>query len=64
MAPAPPTATEFVTSEEVVDALQSDPFLRQLAVSCVLPAVRVGDEWQFRRTDLEAWIARQRNNSP
>ena len=60
MASPPPSATEFLTSDQVVEALEHDPELRRLAVSCVLPAVRVGDEWRFRRSDLEAWIAQQR----
>jgi excisionase family DNA binding protein len=60
MAPVPSRATEFLTSDEVVETLESDPDLRRLAVACVLPAVRVGDEWLFRRSDLEAWIALHR----
>jgi excisionase family DNA binding protein len=60
MAPAPSNATEFLTSDEVVETLEKDPILRRLAIACVLPAVRVGDEWRFRRSDLDAWIARQK----
>jgi hypothetical protein len=60
MASAPSSGKEFLTSDEVVEALQRDPMLRQLAVSCVLPAVRAGDAWVFRRRDLEDWIAKQR----
>jgi helix-turn-helix protein len=60
MAPAPPTASEFLTSEDVIEVLQRDPQLRRVALTCVLPAVRVGDEWRFRRVDLDAWIASQR----
>ncbi len=59
MAPAPRTATDFLTSEDVIDVLQRDPHLRRLAVACVLPAVRVDDEWRFRRVDLDDWIERQ-----
>jgi len=60
MSSAASSATEFLTSEQVVETLENDPELRRLAVSCVLPAVRVGDEWRFRRSDLDAWIARQK----
>lgn len=63
MASAPVPANEFLTSEEVVQTLASDPVLRRLAVACVLPSVRVGDEWRFRRSDLDAWIAQQRVGS-
>jgi len=61
MASASSPATEFLTSEQVVDVLQRDPRLRRLALSCVLPAVRVGDEWRFRRSDLDDWIAKQQD---
>jgi excisionase family DNA binding protein len=48
-----------MTSEEVIEVLQADPHLRRLALACVLPAVRCGDGWRFRRSDLDDWIARQ-----
>ena len=63
--PTPPNgganeSTEWLTSDEVVDRLLEDPALRQIASTCVLPAVRCGDEWRFRRSDLDQWIGRQR----
>jgi excisionase family DNA binding protein len=27
-----------------------------------LPAVRIGGQWRFRRSDLDAWIDRQRTS--
>ena len=60
MASPPPQANEFLTSDEIVQALENDPILRRLAVACVLPAVKVGDEWRFRRSDLDAWVAQQK----
>jgi hypothetical protein len=60
MSPAPTSANEFLTSDDVIDVLQRDPALRRVALTCVLSAVRVGDEWRFRRADLDAWIARQK----
>jgi hypothetical protein len=60
MAPAPETANEFLSSDEVIDVLQRDPLLRLMALTCVLPAVRIDDEWRFRRADLNDWIARQK----
>ena len=63
MSSAPSSASEFLTSDQVVETLESDPDLRRLAVTCVLPAVRVGDEWQFRRADLDAWIAKAKPES-
>ena len=48
-----------LTTDQVMDRLLSRRALRRAAVTCVLPAVRVGTEWRFRREDLEAWIASQ-----
>jgi hypothetical protein len=53
-------ASEWLTSDEVIDRLLEDPVLRRIASTCVLPAVRCGDEWRFRRSDLDQWIGRQR----
>jgi hypothetical protein len=53
-------ASEWLTSEEVVNRLLDDPLLRRVAATCVLPAVRCGDEWRFRRSDLDQWIVGQR----
>jgi hypothetical protein len=51
---------DLLTSEEVIQRLSADPSLRRVALTCVLPAIRWGDEWRFRRSDLDAWIARQK----
>jgi hypothetical protein len=47
---------DYLTSEQVIERLLSQPALRRRASTCVLPAVRVSGEWRFRRTDLDAWI--------
>ena len=60
MNPARAAGTEFLTSDEVIEILIDDPLLRRAAVTCVLPATRVGEVWMFRRADLEAWIERQK----
>jgi hypothetical protein len=52
---------ELLTSEDIIQRLSLDSALRRRAVSCVLPAVKCGDEWRFRREDLDAWILQQRN---
>ena len=61
MNPVPADATEFLTSDEVIEILHRSPQLRRVAITCVLPAVRAGEEWVFRRADLEEWIARQKH---
>ena len=50
---------DLLTTDEVMDRLLAEPSLRRKAASCVLGAVKCGSEWRFRRSDLEAWIARQ-----
>ncbi len=55
---APRVDTDLLTADQVVDRLLKFPKLRQLTSTCVLPAVRVENEWRFRRNELEAWIAR------
>jgi hypothetical protein len=52
-------AKDFLTSDQVIQRLLSNAALKRRASTCVLPAVRVGGEWKFRRADLEAWISRQ-----
>ena len=51
--------TELLTTEEVIERLLEDATLRRVAATCVLPAVRFGGSWRFRRTDLDDWIERQ-----
>jgi excisionase family DNA binding protein len=58
--PVPPAPSEWLTTEQVMERLLEDPALSRLAATCVLPAVRCGDEWRFRRADLDQWIERQR----
>jgi hypothetical protein len=53
------TSTDLLTADEVIDRLLEDANLRRVAATCVLPAVRVGDDWRFRRSDLNDWIRRQ-----
>jgi excisionase family DNA binding protein len=50
---------DLLTTEEVMDRLLSDRRLRRLAATCVLPAIRDGGEWRFRKSDLDAWVAVQ-----
>ena len=50
------TGVDLLTSEQVMDCLLAHAKLRKLASTCVLPGVKVGAEWRFRRSDLEAWI--------
>ncbi len=51
--------TDLLTSDDVIQRLSADSALRRRAVTCVLPAVRYGNEWRFRREDLDAWIVQQ-----
>ena len=54
------SATDLLTTDQVMDRLLADESLRRAAATCVLPAIRYGTEWRFRKGDLEAWIQRRR----
>jgi hypothetical protein len=49
---------DLLTTEQVMDILIADPDMRRCAATCVLPAVSVGGQTYFRRSDLDAWHAR------
>jgi hypothetical protein len=51
--------TALLTSEQVMNRLLGDAKLRRVAITCVLPAVRWGAEWRYRKCDLDAWIDAQ-----
>ena len=53
-----------LTTDEVLCYLKVAPrTMYRLIRSGELPAMRVGRHWRFRRTDLDAWLARQRGSS-
>ena len=53
--------TAFLTTEEVLGCLKVNPrTIYRLIKTGELPAVRIGRQWRFRRTDLDEWIGRQR----
>ena len=54
---------DLLTTEQVMDRLLADATLRRVAMTCVLTAVRCGNEWRFRKSDLEAWIELQLTGS-
>ena len=63
MSKSPRPRPQFLSSEEVVQRLLERPELRAVSATCVLPAIRIGDEWRFRRSDLDDWIAKQPSSS-
>ena len=51
----------FLTTEEVLGCLKVNPrTIYRLIKTGELPAVRIGRQWRFRRSDLDEWIDRQR----
>lgn len=51
----------FLTTEEVLAYLKITPrTIYRLIRDGELPAVRVGRQWRFRRSDLDAWLEQQR----
>jgi excisionase family DNA binding protein len=58
------SSADLLTTEEVMERLLADESLRRSAARCVLPAIRHGKEWRFRKRDLDAWIERHRAGLP
>ena len=51
----------YLTTEEVLVYLRVTPrTIYRLIRSGELPALRIGRQWRFCRTDLDAWLERQR----
>ena len=51
----------FLTTEEVLEYLQVNlRTVYRLIKAGRIPAVRVGRQWRFRKTDLDAWLDNQR----
>jgi excisionase family DNA binding protein len=51
----------FLTTEEVIGIIRVNTrTLYRLIRTGGLPAVRVGRQWRFRRSDLESWLSRDR----
>lgn len=53
--------SDFMTTEEVISFLRVNTrTLYRLIRAGGFPAVRVGRQWRIRRSDLEAWLHRDR----
>jgi excisionase family DNA binding protein len=51
----------FLTTEEVLDYLQVNlRTVYRLIKGGKIPAVRVGRQWRFRKTDIDSWLESQR----
>jgi excisionase family DNA binding protein len=51
----------FLTTDEVLGYLKVTPRTIYRLIRCgELPAVRIGRQWRFRRSDLDEWLDRQR----
>jgi excisionase family DNA binding protein len=54
----------FLTTEEVLEYLQVNlRTVYRLIKAGKIPAVRVGRQWRFRKSDLDAWLEGQRPRS-
>ncbi|MDQ3515433.1 MAG: response regulator [Gemmatimonadota bacterium] len=54
----------FLTTEEVLDYLQVNlRTVYRLIKAGKIPAVRVGRQWRFRKTDIDSWLESQRPGS-
>jgi len=51
----------FLTTDEVLGYLNTTPrTIYRLIRTGELPAIRIGRQWRFRRSDLDGWVDRQR----
>ena len=54
----------FLTTEEVLAYLRVNlRTVYRLVSAGKIPAVRVGRQWRFRKTDIDAWLERERSHS-
>ena len=54
----------FLTTDEVLDYLQVNlRTVYRLIKAGKIPAVRVGRQWRFRKSDIDAWLESQRTRS-
>ena len=52
----------FLTTDEVLEYLQVNRrTVYRLIKAGKIPAVRVGRQWRFRKTDIDAWLERERS---
>jgi excisionase family DNA binding protein len=55
----------FLTTEEVLEYLQVNlRTVYRLIKAGRIPAVRVGRQWRFRKSDIDAWLDNQRPRAP
>jgi excisionase family DNA binding protein len=55
----------FLTTEEVLEYLQVNlRTVYRLIKAGRIPAVRVGRQWRFRKSDIDAWLDSQRPRGP
>jgi excisionase family DNA binding protein len=53
----------LLTMDEVLGYLRvTSRTIYRLIKAGDLPAVRVGRQWRFRQSDLDAWLSRQQTN--
>ncbi len=54
----------FLTTDEVLEYLQVNlRTVYRLIKAGKIPAVRVGRQWRFRKSDIDAWLERERSGS-
>ncbi len=54
----------LLTTQQVANYLKIDKFtVYRLVAQKRLPAFKVGNQWRFKRTLLEAWLRKNMNNT-
>lgn len=52
---------DVYTAEEVAKALKLHPYtVRRLCREGKIPAFKFGWEWRFKKSDIEAWVEKQK----
>ena len=60
----PPETQRLMTLEEISDYLQiSIHTLYKMAQQDRIPAFKVTNKWRFRKSEIDAWIEKNRENN-
>jgi len=55
--------TDIMTIKEVSEYLKlAEKTAYRLAAQGKIPGFKIGGSWRFRRSEIDAWIEKQRNN--
>lgn len=60
-----PNTQPLWTVQEVAEYLQYKPdTVRRMAREGLIPCIKVGKSWRFRKSELETWFSRRNESEP